>query len=399
VNSAGETWWLFAIQTTSSTGFAASYPFVAVYLLNERGASFTETGFAYLVAGVAAIFGQIVSGRLTDSYGIRRMMLIELVLSAFFSALIGFIVLERGSVILLFVAYPLLFLFNSASQLTASSIVADRQPTEMSNAFALLYIGLNLGFTIGTAVGGALATEYGYAPLFVLGALCPLAACWMTLKAIKHNVRYALRRKKTRAVKEGNIGRGRLDGDLIAFLLLTFLASITISYGAIPLAVYVSRFLNLSNLVIGFLFATNGLLVVVLQLPLSKFFAGLRRNGIALIFGSVMQSLGFFLLPAFRNFAGLEIVVILVTSGEMLIAVPAQIVIATRSELYNRGTYQGYYYAVSRAGSSVAAFLGPLSFALLFANPSEAWYLVSATAITTSIGFAVWISISQNRSE
>jgi MFS family permease len=85
----------------------------------------------------------------------------------------------------------------------------------------------------------------------------------------------------------------------------------------------------------------------------------------------------------------MELVTFIVTLGEIFQTVPAQTVLSLFSKSGNRGTYQGYYAAVTNSGYSLASFFGPLSFSVFFFRPSLAWVLVGVASLI--VGFAFYL--------
>jgi MFS family permease len=380
-----ETWTIFIIRTVNSTGFSATIPFLAVYLNEVRSVPLSEIGIVYLVSGILGLGSQVMGGRLTDSVGPKKVMLASYATSICFSAVLGYMVLISANVVVFFVIYPAFSLVRGVSQPASSSIIAGQKTSEVRTGFSLLNIGGNLGFAIGPAVGGLVSTIYDYASVFTISASASFAVFLIALALIKGGRRSPENVPLKKKIRIRFDYRG--NRSMILFLGLTSCLFLAVGYEIIPLSLYASNFLHLSNDLIGYLFATNGLVIVVLQLPLTKLIERARRILIPMIISCLLAASAFVIAANSTNFAGLETMMFVVTLAEILLTVPSQTIIALFSNSSNRGAYQGYYSAGSNAGRSVASFIGPLSFSLLVFDPSLSWYLISAFSILIGLGF------------
>jgi predicted MFS family arabinose efflux permease len=265
--------------------------------------------------------------------------------------------------------------------------VAGESTDNVRTGFSILAIGGNLGFAIGPALGGILAQVYNYSTVFLLSAATAVVVTLITLFLIEGGP----------VVNHGSLSRPvkrllnwREDKNLIVFLVLTLASFLIVGYETTPLSLYVAGFLNFSNEQIGFLFATNGIVIVILQLPLTRLIEKkIRTLVMPMIASSLAAAVAFFVASVSTTFLQMEIVTFIVTLGEIFQTVPAQTVLSLFSKSGNRGTYQGYYAAVTNSGRSLASFFGPLSFSVFFFMPSLAWILVGAISLV--VGFAFFL--------
>ncbi|MGI0078674.1 MAG: MFS transporter [Nitrososphaerales archaeon] len=386
-----ETWVVFSIRTINSLGFSATMPFLAVYLLTVRNVPYSLIGVLYLVTGTLGIASQILGGRLTDSIGPKKIMLTGYIFSFGSSLILGYFVLIDASVFTFFVFYPIFSFLRGISQPASSSIIAGQKASKVRNGFSLLNIGGNLGFAIGPAIAGPIIDIYNYSTVFLLSAGTSLAAALIALAWIEGGRRYEV--ESSPNVKEQSAVRRWLswkqDRNVITFLILTFVLTVANGYEITPLSLYVAGFLNFSNGLIGLLFATNGAVIVLLQLPLTRLMERTGKLLTPLVFSAGFM-VGAYILAGFSTtFPEFEVVMFIVTLGEIFLTVPAQTTISLFSNAGNRGTYQGFYSAASNTGRSVASFVGPTSFQLLAFEPQIAWYSIAGVALVTGVAFAL----------
>src|SRR5579871_953553 len=165
-------------------GFSIILPLLPYYA--STFAASPET-IGYLVASysICQFIAAPILGSLSDRFG-RRPLLIYSQLGSF----AGFILLAVAN------SLPILFLSRivdgiSGGNLTiAQAYIADiTPPQERSGAMAVIGIGFGVGFLIGPALGGFLATHYGFAaPAYCAAffALCSTSLTTFYLKEHQH---------------------------------------------------------------------------------------------------------------------------------------------------------------------------------------------------------------------
>jgi len=362
-------------------------PFLAAYLVTERGVPLSIVGVTYLASGFLVLLGQLISGRLTDSMGPKRVMLFSYFCSLAFALILGRLIQIRSPVAWILLLYPIFTLLRTMSQPATSAIVANQKTSELRTSFSVLSIGGNLGFAIGPAIGGILSQFYGYSTVFLLSAATAAIVGIIAIIEVEGGPLV----KAGGALKLDPKLRRRLDWKedktILLFLALVLLSFLAVGYEITPLSVYVVDFLKFSPAELGYLFATNGVVIVILQLPISKMTEKAKHLVTPMILSSIFTSLAFFGAALARNFAGMELVMVTVTLGEILQTVPSQTVLTLFSRSWNRGTYQGYYNGVTNSGRSLASFVGPLSFGLLVFSPMLGWVLIAVFSLVVGLGF------------
>lgn len=380
-----ESWVLFAIRTLNSFGFSMAMPFFGIYLLETRGVSLAATGVVYFAAGVLNLGSQLIGGRLTDAIGPKKVMLAGYATSIVTSSALGLMVLAGASPFLFFVAYPLFSFLRGFSNPATGSIIAEQPTSQLRPGYNLLTIGGNLGFAIGPAVGGPITDLFGYSTVFFLSAVIVVPVIVLTLLLIRGGVRH---RKDADGAAKRNLTWAK-DRNMILFLVLTGCLYICVGYEITPLSLYVADFLSFTNTQIGYLFATNGLVIVLLQLPVIGLFQRSKSIVLPLLISPLLIAASYLMAGLSTGFLEYEGVMVVLTLGEILLTVPSQTVVALFSRAGNRGTYQGYYYAAANSGRSLASAIGPASFQALVFAPALGWYAIAAFTISVFLGFTL----------
>lgn len=376
---------IFSSVTIAYTGFSASFPFLAVFLIQMRHVPQTEVALLYLASGLLGILGQIAGGKISDLLGTKAITVLGLAVSGAFYGLLAFFVTYNASSYLIMISYPILSLFNNLAQLALSSHISDRPKARMANGMSLLYAGANLGFTIGPVSGGYLAAYLGYSSIFTFGLLTTMASAIVAFVGIKINPKYALR---TPIGKTSGKGTVKLTSSLLIFFTLILLSWFAIGFQAIPLAVYETSYLSLSTIKVGIVLSANGLLITLLQVRFSKLIGIERRLRLfPIALGSAIMAVGFVGIGFSSGLTGLLLSIILTTVGEIMVAVPTQVVITLFSREYNRGTYQGYYFAFSRSGIAISSASFPLVFGIFAIHVYSAWILMAVVSVLLALSY------------
>ncbi len=383
----GEKLAIFLSITLVYTGFSAAYLFISLFLLQQKNAPLPEIGIIYLATGGIDILVQTIGGRLSDRLGTKTVMSVGLLGSAAIYFLFILFILTDSPVFLYIATFPILGLFGGLFQLALSSYVSDREKDEMAGGLSQLYVGLNFGFTIGPITGGFVISYLGYSYLFLMGLLTSVAAIFVIMLGVMANPKYAERATETQRLGKTKIFRRK---GVFTLLILVFVSWFVISYQAVPLSIFESKFLVLTSIEIGIVLSTNGFLITVFQVPISKLIRVEEKGTlIPIALGSAIMAAGYAIISFSHTFLPMILAIAITTLGEMMIAVPTQVVITLFSKSHNRGQYQGYYFAFSRGGASFSSFAGLLLFSYFLNHAQYAWYIVILIALLAAMAYSI----------
>ena len=379
-----DTWAVFAIVTLNSVGWSATMPFLAVYLNAVRGVSLTTIGVVYLVAGLLSLGSQLLGGRITDSWGPKRVMLTGFGFSVASALVLSYLVGVGADTALILLTYPVFNFLRGLSGPASSAIVANAEIRNLKTGLSLLSIAGNLGFAIGPALGGILAQTFDYSSVFILSAAVPVITSLLTLTYVAGGPLAGYDEGVGRRSAALSWGK---DKNLIIFLFLVLGGYLAIGYEIVPISVYVQKFLSFSSEQIGYLFATNGLVIVLLQLPLSSLFFRAKKLAYPLIGACLLAGLSFVLAGLSSTFLEFEGVMVVLTLGEIFMTVPSQTVFTVFSGVRTRGTFQGYVAAASLGGRSFSPLVGLWTFQVFSALPGLGWYTAALFTALLGVGF------------
>ena len=154
--------WMLALVMLINRSGAMVIPFLGVYMVNHLNFSLEDTGTVLSCFGVGAVAGSFLGGWLTDKVGHFKVQLSSLILTV----PMFFVLPELNTVIKLAVGVFVLRLISETFRPANSvSIAYYSKPDNIIRSFSLNRMAMNLGFSIGPALGGFLAAV-SYAFLF-----------------------------------------------------------------------------------------------------------------------------------------------------------------------------------------------------------------------------------------
>ena len=344
-----EVWLLFATNLINRAGMMV-LPFLIVYLTRELHFTPGEAGLAFGLYGVGAILAGPFSGWLSDRIGALPIMRASLLLSG--SVLLAFPLARTRSAVyattLVWAACAELFRPASLAAITHVVESAQRKP-----AYALNRLAINLGMSIGPALGGFLAAVSFHA-MFLVDALTTLAAGLVLLVSRwRSPTHVAPLRPSGESHRGDHYGLFR-DHRLIVFLVATFLVSIVFYQHESALPLYLVQYLSLSPAFYGALFTINTLLIVALEVPINRATAH-WQNAWSLFTGCMLFAVGFGALALVSTAAGILVTVVIWTFGEMMLFPAMAAHLGDIAPEARRGAYMGAY----SMALSLALTLGP----------------------------------------
>ena len=358
-----EVWLLFATNLINRAGMMV-LPFLVLYLTRERHLSAGEAGVAFALYGAAAIVAGPISGRLSDRIGALPIMRASLLLS--------------GVVVLLFplahtrlAIYGMTILWAACAELfrpaSLAAITHVVSPEQRKAAYALNRLAINLGMSIGPALGGFLAAV-SFRAMFVVDAVTTiLAGLVLSLTRWRATTRGASNELDLSPQSAKSLFH---DWRLMIFLSASFLVGIVFYQHESALPLYLVQYLNQSPVFYGMLFTINTLLIVALEVPLNM--ATLHwPNARALFAGCMLFAIGFGALAIVTSPRGVVVTVVLWTFGEMMLFPAMAAHLGDIAPEAKRGAYMGAY----SMSLSVALTFGPWVGTQLLAStgPTGVW--------------------------
>jgi predicted MFS family arabinose efflux permease len=378
-------WLVQAGGVVNSLGNGVVFPFAVIYLHNVRGISFAEAGFALAIGGAAALAAGLVAGSLVDRIGGRNTLLLGLLLQA--AAFTLFPLIREP-----WHAYALFALDGVGTACFwpgQSTLLARLTPAEdRHSAYALQRVSMNLGIGLGGVIGGLIATTAdpgSFTRMFLFDA-----ATFLGFAAVLTAVREPYPDELEAHDEEAGGYRAVLQDR--NFLALTGLNVLFVAVGYEVFALlppFAKNYAGVSERWVGFIWLANTLLIVLIQLPVSKALEGRRR----------MAAL------ALMNVLWATAALLVLAGGELLNGTSAALVFMTATMVFALGEtlqgptqaplvadlapdrLRGRYFALGSMSWSAGSILGPaIGGPLLGWHPLAVWPLAAAVCAGSALG-------------
>ncbi|MEV6317550.1 MFS transporter [Streptomyces sp. NPDC051776] len=380
-------WWLWTSTLINRLGaFVAT--FMALYLTMERGYSASYAGAVAALHGLGAAVSSVGAGVMTDRLGRRPTLLIAQLSTAASVALLGFM---THPVAIAAVAF-LVGMASNASRPAVQAMMADIvAPEDRVRAFALNYWAINLGFAFSSAGAGFVA-EHSYLLGFLLEAGMTLVCAVVVFVKLPES-RPEVARDADGAEQEPRISLGTVlrDRRYMSVVALSFFMALIFMQGyvALPVAMGESGF---SSSDFGAAIAVNGVLIVALQIPVTRFIEH-RDPTRLLIVAALLAGYGFGLTAFAGSLAAYVLTVCVWTLGEV-IGSPTQMGLVVRlSPTHGRGRYQGMF----TLSWSVAALMAPVAGGLVIDAYGADWLWAGVATVGTVTALGYWLVLRNLR--
>jgi MFS family permease len=342
-------WIHFAATLINRLGTMA-IPFLVLYLTQERGFDAEHAGLMLGLYGGTSLVVTPILGKYADRFGHVRMMKASLLSSGL--VLLSYPFAKTPAQVA--VATILFAITAEAFRPASLSVLTDLAPPEQRKAaFAANRLAINLGMSVGPAVGGYLA-EISFPAIFrVDGGSTLLAWILLTVTGFKV-VEHAGSGKAAHG--EGSMPGWR-NPLLITFLLACVpLAAVFFQHeGALPLDVV--RDLGMKESFFGWMFTINTILIVLFEVRLNLTTSH-WSHGRSLATGGMFLAAGFGAMAFATTPVTVAMTVVVWTIGEMILLPSMSNFVAEIAPPDRRGEYMGLYSMSWGIAFAVGPWLG-----------------------------------------
>jgi MFS family permease len=361
-------------------------PFLLLYLTKKLGFSSGFAGWIVSLYGATTLVAAPLSGFLSDRLGARFVLRSALVVAAL--AILAYpIATTRLAVAMATVVFAL---FNEMPRPALMTLVAEVAPKELrKQAFVLSRLAINLGLSIGPAVGGWLTAERGgaggnYLALFFVdagaSALAALLLLGMKLPKAAHVERPT----------GSAIGVLLADRPLLVFWAATTLYSLMFFQHESTLSLYMTRELGLTERHYGLMFTLNTVLIVLFEVELNtRLQHWSHRRSLAV--GGALTTLGFGGLFFVHGLVGtpaalaVAAAVVVWTVGEM-VGMPAMSAFVVEiAPVTRRGLYMATLTLAFGAGLTAGPKLGTLVYDATSLGPQPLWLMTGVVGLASTL--------------
>lgn len=371
-------WWLALVLFVNRSGTMV-IPFLTVYLTTELHYTIGQAGMIMGLFGAGAMLGGFLGGKLTDRIGFYPVQFSSLILNGVMFIVLGQMRTLWQLGICIFILSSLGESFRPAN---AAAIAWYSEPENRTRSYSLNRLAINLGWSIGPAVGGILAS-ISYQWLFwVDGLTCILAAILLRLclppvrnQQITHN---------KDSVPAGSHSAYK-DWIYLRFMFFVFLVAICFLQLFSMVPVYFKEQIHMNESAIGMVLALNGIIIVFVEMILVYKLEGKRNATYYISLGAIFIGLSFLIFNIEDSIIIVLFSMLVVTFGEMMLFPFVNTFWTSRSKAHNRGQYAALYTIAFSLAHVLAPTIG--SQVVKHFGFSVLWYLVFMICLIASFGF------------
>jgi MFS family permease len=318
--------------------------FMPLYFLEVYGYEFSTIAWLMAAYGGGCILGAYVGGVLSERLDSQWATGTSLLLSGIFAASLAL----APPLELLLIVVPLVGVFDGAFRPANLRLVMEGCPQELQVRVQGVHrVVFNLGVALAGVLAGALV-GFGYGYVFLIQGLLNLFGSFFLLGYALKQTTGLWQPAGIELVHKDTGGDGGSspwrDGFFLVFILgqLLALGIFDQMYGTF--GIFLREHANAGPQWIAYLFSMNALLVVGLQLPVSRM---IERHGVVIAsrLGGLLLSGAFLILNIGSHIIWAVLTMLVLTAAELLLTPVWTLSVMNRSQGRQRGKYLGIFSA------------------------------------------------------
>ncbi|NSL87461.1 MDR family MFS transporter [Chitinophaga solisilvae] len=383
------TWWLSLVLLINRSGTMV-IPFMTVYLTVHLHFTIAQAGLVMACFGTGAIVGALLGGWLSDRIGFYQVQFWSLFSNGLLFILLGQMRTFPQICACVFIMSSVGDAFRPANSI---AIAAYSSVENRTRSYSLNRLAVNLGWSVGPALGGLLASISYQLLFWVDGFTCMGAALLMRI-FLPPVPAPAKPEKAAVTVKGDKVWHDHL---YLWFLVFGMLNAICLFQFSSIVPLYFKEVMHLEEWAIGLNMSINGLLIAAVEMVMVYRLDGRLPNLVFVARGAIMVCASYlllFLLPPVWAVAGIFMLVI--TFGEMFCLPFMNSFWISRSREHNRGQYAALY----TISYSVANIVSPTSGAFVVDHLGfKPWWLITAGGCVLSAAGFMWLQHKREKQE
>jgi len=340
-------------------------PLMALILTQRFGMSSAESGSFIAVQSCAQGVAMMLGGKLVDSFGRKRVIVICQSLGAIILILCGIIPISMITAKMIIASssfYCMAFTAYDALQADVTN------PKNRKTAYSLLYMGINIGFAIGPIIGGFLYKNY-LSLVFIGDAVTTLISMILVVTLIKEKkgIENENENKEENILEERNKLEDNVEGSvfkvlikrpiLIIFGMIMFFINFTYAQWPFALPLQLGKLYGGDGAKIyGLLGAANGLIVIVATpfiMRLTRKFSELMN----ICLGAFIYFISFLMFGFISSIPLFLLGVTVMTFGEIIGATNSSAFISNNSPASHRGRIGSVLSIIMGTGAAISPMI------------------------------------------
>lgn len=355
--------------------------FMPMYLRTDLHIGIDIIGWLLACYGIGTLAGSYINGILSDYVSPRRLVVVLLTCSGVTLLCLGVVQSVEGLAVMLFIGGS----FDGGVRPVVERLIMEScTESERPLAQSLNRVAINLAFSAAGLIAGALAS-FDYRAVFIFDGICNiLAALWLSWVLMKVASRVGKALPHAVSAPKSSVAKGMPYTDLpfMIYMAATLLVALMYITTNSLLGNYLKEYHQFGPAVFGWQCALNGLLVVLLQIPLTNWSQhwGERWQVTA---GVCLAAIGLGILPFCTSITLVSLSTIVWTVGEMLFMPTMSTLVMLRAE----GKRSGHYFGLQNAIWSASVLIAPVMGSYLYAQfgGHMVWYICAILGFSAVI--------------
>ncbi|MHC1709583.1 MAG: MDR family MFS transporter [Methanomassiliicoccales archaeon] len=379
-------WVLFWSMLIDGVGYSLISPYILLFMKQDLGVSMAMGGLVLTIAGIIGAGGNMVGGLLADRYGRRGVMIVSMLARCLSFVLLAVMVTYQPEFVSIAIVLTLSYFFGGVFQPANNAMIADiTEPSRRMEAYGLIRVAWNVGFAVGPIVGGMLILV-SFPLTFTISAIISFVAALIVALMLTESYVPVPKEKK----EPGLRGIGDLKPIFLLFCLFALPLFIMSGQFGSTYTVYANERIGIDTATIGLVFGLNGIMVVLMQMPISRWLTE-RNPYMGMLAGSVVYSVGYLLVAAVTDGYWLALSMIIITMGEIIVVPVSNALTVLLAPDDSRGKYLGVFGVVSSFGWFGSTFVGGILYDT-YDNGWIMWGILSSFGLLTALAMIpLWL--------
>ncbi|MCC3863433.1 MFS transporter [Terrisporobacter petrolearius] len=357
-------------------------PLMSLILTQKLGMSAGEAGELVTFMAVCQVPCIIMGGKLTDTIGRKKVITIFQIIGIIMLIICGIIPLSITTAKFMILSSC----FYSISMPAYDALNADlTNESNRKSSYSLLYMGVNIGFSIGSMIGGFLYNNY--LPLIFIGdAATTIVALLLIIFYIKEPNK---QKEVVLDCEEEDLQRSTLSvilkrPILFLFPLMMLLFQFAYSQWVFTLPIQLGELFNEGGArLYGFLGGFNGIIVITFT-PILTYFTKKYRTLNIMSAGGMLYGLSFIIYAFAYYKISFFVSTLALTIGEVLIVTNAQAFIANNTPPSHRGRISSIFPMISGTGYAIGPMI--MGDVIDACGIFVAWMIITAVCASGAVG-------------
>ena len=382
-------WLLSLLMMLAWLFYSIIWSYLLLYFSQRLGKPISGVAWLMTLNAIVGVASSFLGGSIADRFGRKGVMVFALL----FSAMGWFFFRSAGNLPVVALLIVVTGATTPLYRLATDAMVADLVPVDKRlDAYSMMRVWNNLGVAIGPAIGGFLISisyfvtfsvvGIGFAVIGVLG--------WLLMRETGTRQKMVIKDD----LKQGRGYRTILQDRIFVKILGAYtLNRVCTSILWVTLAAYTKQNFGLSESTYGFIPATNAIMVITLQLLITRQ-VNRHRPSSAMVVGTLIYAISIFSVAFGEGFWWFWLCMVGATVGEMILVPTTTTFTSNLAPPDLRARYMSLYTFTWTIGTG----LGPLlaGFAGDLFTPRAMWYTAGLAGFAS---FLIFLSIHRSKSE